>query len=243
MASTSTAWGTESHTNSGNLTVEQVDGDGVFAVTVPGIADRSVLNGHSLVCSLASAGLRYPLDAAMFTYEVLVPEGVDWGLLGWKLPGLAGNLSGQGSELSSGGTLIAGSWSGRLMVHSPNNPDGEVAAKAGRPYGYLYVPEVNGVEHSTYGQGVDFSSAFVEGEWNTIGLSYRMNTPGRADGVFMGMLNGVQAARSDRVRYRTSSGTGISHLWHHVYAGGSGAVGPASSQTLKFRNHRISADL
>lgn len=231
MASTSTSWGVESHGDAANLTVVQVDGDGVFEVVVLGQPDRSVKAGHDLKCSLSSAELPSPAESATLTYEVFIPTGFDWGLLGWKMPGLAGNASGTGSTLSGGGTLLPDSWSGRVQCQS-----------SAQPSIYLYVPELDGVAHDTFGRGPKSDTAFNLGQWNTLSLTYVMNTPGVADGSFVGLVNGAGEFRSDEVMYRTADAPnlGVTHLWHHVYAGGSGNVGPTSSQTIQFRNHVVS---
>lgn len=238
--SRSTAWGTIAHSSSQNMSIT----DGVMSVTVPGVADRSVLTGHNLICTLLEAGLRWPARRATLTYDLWIPEGMDWGLQGWKFPGLAGHASGQGTTLGSGGTYHDDAWSGRLMVYSPDDADPDAAAKARQLHGYLYVAAVGGVAHDTYGQAVDFATPLTEGAWHTVGVTYVMNTAGSADGEFIGTLDGVQDAYAGDVMYRQTgyAHLGVTHLWHQVYAGGSGNVGPASPTTVQFRNLSVTTE-
>lgn len=199
-----------------------------MSTTIPGVADRSVVRGHVAFMGLQQHDLPES-ERAVISYDVMPPADVDWSTAGGKLPGLGGGSS-QSAVPTGGDDLSEGGWSGRLMWQDGGALDA-----------YLYAHRANGVTKGTYGISVRSSATLVAGEWNSIAVEYRMNTPGVANGQVIIRHNGTVALRTTNVEYRSAGvTTGINWMLHHCFYGGSGAdSGPASPQTFRFRNHRV----
>lgn len=163
---------------------------------------------------------------AYLRYRVYIPADFDWSG-GGKLPGLSGITEGDSPfSTSAGGEYSERSWSGRLYF------------KAGAGLvSYLYVKHADGkyISDAKYGRYVGISprwyrgadpakgyAKFRPGAWNTIEIHYRMNTPGRNDGVHRGWLNGELGVDLRDVQYRTSTSPGlaINQMFFSVFYGG-----------------------
>ena len=177
-------------------------------------------------------------EAATLAYEVWVPAepGLEWGSAGGKLPGLAGTITDEALDIPTGGAHSTSAWSGRLHW-----------IDGGALKGYLYAQEARGMTPPEFGialpllDGSGNPLLLTDGEWNTIEVTYVMNTPGVADGIFRCSLNGVMGADDRDVMYRDADHPtlGVNHMIHQLYYGGTGAVGPVNDQTWHFRNHVI----
>ncbi len=174
-------------------------------------------------------------DEAYLQYRLFVPDDFPCETTGGKLPGLAGNPRAVEAPSSGagGGTYDGTAWSGRIMWA----PDCRMVS-------YLYVDRMGAVpftdRRNDDGRYVGFRPPWTrpdgtparlrKGEWNTIGLHYRMNTPGRRDGVHRAWLNGDMVVDSANVIYRTNAhrGLGINEIrFDFFYGGAEGAPRPS----------------
>ena len=168
-------------------------------------------------------------DEAYFRYRVYIPADFNF-YVGGKLPGLSGISPGEGDyTTSSGGIYRPSSWSGRTMWVSN-----------GRMKSYLYAGYANGTNiqdnksdanghiygiirewyhNNVASQGVQL---IQRGQWNTVEVHYKMNTPGSNNGVFEGWLNGELGIRLADVSYRNTANAGlnINQLFFASFFGG-----------------------
>jgi hypothetical protein len=204
-----------------------VPGRDDHVLRVSASADNDGLTGMGIVLrsQFDDIGL-LPMEDAVLRYSVYLPP--DWRpFAGGKLPGLAGiSPPLRPSETPGGGDYSEAGWSGRLMWKPPP-PGGDPEEL--RLHTYLYVRSaagrdiegnVNPRNQRMYGISVYFREApesgrprddskpylyLRRGEWNTVELRYRMNTPGLPDGIFQGWLNGELGVDLRDVVYRTRS--------------------------------------
>ncbi len=171
-------------------------------------------------------------DELYFRYRVFVPADFGCDTVGGKLPGLAGNphASDHPGSGSGGGDYWEWAWSGRLMWRSN-------CAVAG----YFYVAQAgsekigdgrlsNGryVGIDPYFRHADGSlNKLRKGEWNTVEIHYRMNTPGRHDGRITAWLNGIESIDLPVTFYgpkHQRSGWGINVVRMDAFYGGAAGV-------------------
>lgn len=209
-------------------------------VVVPGSSDQRSRRGVEFRSPFRELGLR-SAEAATLRYDVYVPERFDF-VKGGKLPGLSGVMPGDSiwrSASSNDNRHDPRQWSGRIMWTAASGITS-----------YLNVVRAVGREHTanrSSGRMYSISPKWKRaGEalqlrhgWNTIELYYRMNTPGRDDGLHRGWLNGRLGIDLDDVQYRTSAhpDLDINQLNFAVFFGG--PKGPRTTQTLYFDNVSI----
>lgn len=193
-------------------------------------------------------------DEAVLRYSFYVPSG--WNpYAGGKLPGLAGITGGLTvGGTPGGGTYDERGWSGRLMWL--RTLDGNLDRS--RLTTYLYVRQAAGRSiydnrnpdnGQIYGIEVNFranpdpanpwssSNPFLyvkRGQWNTIEIRYKMNTPGVADGHMQGWLNGQLGVDLRDVMYRTNAypALNINEMMFDSFYGG--PTGNTTDQTWAF---------
>jgi hypothetical protein len=68
-----------------------------------------------------------------------------------------------------------------------------------------------------------FQAKFVPGQWHHIEMHYRLNSPGNADGLMEGWLDGVKAAHYDAVEFRHAgeSDVKLNKVFFSTFFGGS----------------------
>ncbi|MGD9572285.1 MAG: polysaccharide lyase [Thermoleophilia bacterium] len=186
--------------------------------------------GTDVRSQFTDLGLGAGTEEGYLRYRVLFPSGFDF-QKGGKLPGLAGISAGQAAgSTSAGGTYDESSFSGRIMWKQ------RVEGTGGGAISYMYVKHADGnIIESTDGRYIGISprwtwgagdedpyAAFDENSWNLVELYYRMNTPGKDDGIHQAWLNGRLALDLRDVQYRTAGHADlrINQLFFAVFYGG-----------------------
>jgi hypothetical protein len=151
-------------------------------------------------------------------YRVLFPQGFNF-YEGGKLPGFS-SIPSANSETytSSGGTMRADSWSGRLLFVS-----------GGRIKTYFYAPYGGGstmpVDSAGKPRGIAkqwTTPSLTTGVWHTIELYYKMNSTGARNGIFRGYLNGVLGMTLTDMQWSSTSNPSqpINQLFFSSFFGG-----------------------
>lgn len=129
-----------------------------------------------------------------FSYWVRFEKDFDF-VLGGKLPGLGGGASFNDRSHE---------WSGRLMWRE----EGQVEF-------YLHVPASNDYDPGTrfWWNTEGFQARFIPGRWHHIEMRYRLNTPGKFDGLMEGWFDGVKAARYPAFYFRDAPSSSAQMAW------------------------------
>lgn len=162
-----------------------------------------------------------------FSYKIKFSSGFTNRNLHGKLPGLSGGSSNGGGDLPTG----KDGWSGRYMFHGTSIKF------------YLYYPDlykvygdarpVAGKEY--YGNGPTLNPGFTlkTGVWYTVTQRIVMNTPGKADGLVEGFIDGKLCASQTGIRFRDISTLMIDRIYFANFFGGSGEP-PSKTETISF---------
>ncbi|MGF1648027.1 MAG: polysaccharide lyase, partial [Kineosporiaceae bacterium] len=147
-------------------------------------------------------------DELYLSYRVRVEDGFDWAQ-GGKLPGLmandAANYPEDSNEVSARLMWRAG---GKLEFYLHTESD---------PRERLLWDNVPGVGHAE----------LTQGEWQTLQVRIKLNTPGRADGIWQGWIDGRLAADYRDLTFRSSPDANLNAVFFSTFHGGSS--GSASS--------------
>lgn len=149
------------------------------------------------------------------SYRIKFDKNFDF-VKGGKLPGLAGGTA------PSGGAEVTGhnGWSGRVMWR-----------RDGMMVQYLYYPDKSG----TYGEDFPWNRAITRGVWHTITNHFKMNTPGKRDGVMQAWLDGELVLDRRDIRFRDDTGFGIDLFYFSTFFGGSNSSWKTSKdETILF---------
>ena len=208
--------------------VPDPDGPRTAVLRIDSSGDNSGLTGFGMDLrpGFDDMGIE-PMDEAWLRYDLYLPDDFDF-FAGGKLPGLSGVSDGVDPySTSAGGEYHPTSWSGRILWH----PEGELTS-------YLYVPHADGMDleesfNPDNGQVYGISSRWrrngdgavihvAKGKWHSIDLHYKMNTPGKNDGVFEGYLDTRLGLRLDDVQYRDADhpDLSINQLFLSTFFGG-----------------------
>lgn len=175
--------------------------------------------GAAMRWRFADNGLSEP-EQLWFRYYLRFPEGFDNVGKG-KLPGPAGlySSSGRGNIPS---TAAQPGWSAR-MLFSPTYD--ELDTDHTRIGYYLYHLD-QAKDHGDLLLWDEDVATLEHGRWYCVEGFVQVNTPGEADGVVRGWVDGVQGFdRSDvRMRRGGESAVRIDSFWFDVYYGGRSAV-------------------
>lgn len=139
-----------------------------------------------------------------FSYWMRFDDNFDF-VLGGKLPGLGGanSFDDRTSE-----------WSGRLMWR-----------ENGKAEFYLHAPASNLHDPGTrfWWNTEGFQATFIPGRWHHIEMHYRLNTPGKFDGLMEGWFDGVKAASYPAFYFRDAptSTASIAWVFFSTFFGGS----------------------
>ena len=152
-------------------------------------------------------------EAAHARYWIRHPE--DWTFHadgGTKLPGFAGVYQGTPQEGGFGGRSSDGTngWSARMFNRESN---GEIGLGT-----QIYHADARG----DYGDHPTWRGTLDRGEWHAIDQYLQLNTPGEADGVYRGWIDGVPAIEETRLRFRDAGHEEIriESFWINFYYGG-----------------------
>ncbi len=150
------------------------------------------------------ADLNGQRDELYFSYWVRFDPDFDF-VLGGKLPGLGGANS-FGDRTNE--------WSGRLMWRED-----------GKAEFYLHAPADNEYDPGTrfWWNTEGFQATFIPGRWHHVEMHYRLNTPGKFDGLMEGWFDGMKAANYPAFYFRDTptSTANISWVFFSTFFGGS----------------------
>jgi hypothetical protein len=159
-------------------------------------------------------------------------NGVSYG--GGKLPGLAGLCDGYGPEhIGNGGNYSDYGYSVRMLWHRDTTL---------QPYFYVYSPRPSsGFGYSPARLAASGANLKVKiGQWNTIRMRVKMNTPGVSDGIFEAWLNGVKGSTVTNIQYRKAGRESMktTHLFPGWFYGGGTNDYPTRDVTIRFDNFK-----
>lgn len=162
------------------------------------------------------------------SYDVMFDENFEW-VYGGKIPGLAG-----GPKDHSGGNNPDGTtgWMGRMMWRE----DGKAVT-------YMYTYDYGystGAKDMRWDDGPSRHRQFDRGKWHTVELYYKMNTPGKSNGVHKAWFDGELAV--DRtLGYRTTDAIKVdTFVMSTFYGGGSAKWAPQYGHYVYFDNFVVS---
>lgn len=142
-------------------------------------------------------------DVLYVRYRVRFSPGFDF-VKGGKLPGPAGGTANTGGSIPDG----TDGWSARGMWRV-----------GGSAVQNVYYPEQSG----SYGEDFSWGVVFTPGPWHTVEHRIVMNTPGVADGIVEGWLDGVLVQQRSDVLFRTTSSLSADVFYFSTFFGGSGS--------------------
>jgi len=194
--------------------------------------------------------LKFPTNHLVYEYEVFFPEDFNF-VKGGKLPGMG---LGSGTESATGGDWKKDAGSVRIMWR-----------ERGQAIVYVYFPlqiSKKGtrdgtitVQNAAFEKAADGSLGkhagidvffkhraglkFKKGEWNTVRLDVKLNTPGKRDGVLSTTING-ETRSVDGVIFRNDPELAINMVLSQTFFGGSTKEWAAKkTETISFRNFRF----
>lgn len=142
-------------------------------------------------------------DELYVRYRLRFSPGFDF-VKGGKLPGPAGGTANTGANPPNG----TDGWSVRGMWRT-----------GGAAVQYVYHMDQSG----SYGEDFPWSVVFTPGPWHTVEHRVVMNTPGEADGIIEGWLDGILVQTRYDVRFRTTTELGADVFYFSTFFGGSGS--------------------
>lgn len=152
-------------------------------------------------------------EAAHARYWIRHPE--DWEFHpdgGTKLPGFAGVYQGTPREGGFGGRSSDGTngWSARMFNRESR---GDIGLGT-----QIYHADARG----DYGDHPTWRGSLERGRWHAIDQYIQLNTPGEADGVYRGWIDGRPAIEETRLRFRDEDHEEIriESFWINFYYGG-----------------------
>jgi len=152
-----------------------------------------------------------PVDHLFLRYYVRFAPGFDF-VKGGKLPGFYGGTQTSGGHIPDG----TNGFSTRFMWREGGQ--GEL---------YAYLPSSD-----KYGTSLDRGSfSFTPGQWHCIEQELTLNTPGIANGVVRGWLDGKSTFQETRLMFRTVDSLHIEGVFFSTFFGGSDTTWAATADT------------
>jgi hypothetical protein len=168
-------------------------------------------------------------DELYFSYRIKFSSGFTSTNLQGKLPGLSGGTSNNGGYLPTG----LDGWSARFMFHGTQIKF------------YTYYPDLykvygdskplSGKNYYGYGPVLNPGYTLKTDVWYTVTQRIVMNTPGKANGLVEGFINGKLCAVQTGIRFRDVSSLKIDRIFFSSFFGGSGKP-PVKNETISFDN-------
>lgn len=120
------------------------------------------------------------------------------------------------------------SWSARVGFYPDPDPEymqlGPYLYVANKPTAFGWIPTAR--------------LRMKKGEWTSICIGVRLNTPGVADGTIEFSVNGSVVSAGGIV-YRKSRAVVVDAIWFNTFFGGSGpSAAPSTTQFARFKNPR-----
>jgi hypothetical protein len=156
-------------------------------------------------------------DEIYFRYYLRL--GDDWHptISGGKLPGIAGtyNRGGWGGRKSDGtnGWSMRGGFAKEIQDHRPLAGDTPIGT-------YAYHADQKGKYGEFWYWSQGRPTALERNRWYCIEQYFRVNTPGKNDGVMMAWIDGVKLFSRSDIRVRDIDSLHIEQVWMNVYHGG-----------------------
>lgn len=146
---------------------------------------------------------------------------------GGKLPGFAGTYgrAGWGNRMSDG----KNGWSMRAAF-AMRPPKAESMKGYTALFSLACHGRVRDVYCDSWGWGLGNGALLQANRWYAIEQRVKLNTPGKADGVFEAWLDGVLVRQDDRIIFRDLDSLHIESAWFDVFHGGAKAA--AKDMTL-----------
>ena len=206
---------------SGELEAQKIVplGNGKNALRMRYKKDETSKGGMQVAADLSDSEARSRSELFLGYHLKLDPD-FDF-KIGGKLPGFA-------SQNTGGGDRPVNGFSTRNMWRE----GGEFVL-------YLYVPKQKNygenVKHP-YGLDIPYKAKLTPGKWQYLVQRVRLNTPGKADGIFEGWIDGEKKVSLDNIMYRRSWQTyPIELFWFSTFFGGSGPEWePSTHQYAEF---------
>ena len=145
--------------------------------------------------------------------------GDDWNQTvdGGKLPGIAGtyNKAGWGSRRSDG----TDGWSARGLFGKTLPAGNPLAGRT--PIGsYVYHTDQADFTGDSWIWTHDRRGLLEKNRWYSIEQHVKLNTPGQADGIIRGWVDGQLAFERTNIRFRLVDSLKIEKIWMNVWHGG-----------------------
>lgn len=140
--------------------------------------------------------------------------------IGFGLVGAPAGITSQ-DAISSGGDMIATSFSERMTISRPGYING---ADPGGLAAYIYAYYADGRSYSSYGIRVPYRNNGqpiipTAGTWYKKKVQVRVNTPGQNNGLYKIWINDVLVVDLDDVQWRPSGqNTKIGYLWTQTFS-------------------------
>jgi hypothetical protein len=159
-----------------------------------------------------------------------------------KLPGPAGLYS-QSARGNIPPNAASPGWSARMLFTPTYDDRNATHTRIGYYVYHLDQPE----NHGDLLPWDDPVATLEHGRWYCVEGFVEMNTPGEADGVLQGWVDGAEAFHSDGYRFRSAEETGVrvDSFWFDVYFGGRDPASAALSidfDSLAFGQGRLGCD-
>lgn len=205
-------------TGDSKQTTNRISGDNKTYVGSSGLSVKILYPKGKNDSKPSGAQWQTPLDKQYtdiyFSYWVKPQASADFGK-GGKLPGVGGIVTGNADE---------DEWSGKLMWRLN-----------GALEFYMHVP--GAPEETSYLWNYGGSQAkLTAGQWNHIQVHYKLNTPGKADGVLEGWLNGTLKGKKTGFKFSSSTKDKmkIDYFFFSTFYGGDASYAPKSDQYFWF---------
>lgn len=156
-------------------------------------------------------------EEVYFRYYLRFGEDWDPVASGGKLPGLAGTYerAGWGGRKSDG----TNGWSALGFFHQYLRSEPEFSGLRGIG-SYLYHMDSGSEYGDPIGWNLGSTGMLQKNRWYSIEQYVKLNTPGAADGVLKGWIDGRLAYERTNLRYRSVPDLRIESVWMNVYHGG-----------------------
>ena len=178
------------------------------------------------------------VEHAVLQYNIRFDENFEW-RWGGKIPGLVGVAPGVPIHAPTSGTRNRDvGFSTRLMWHGRDDNGSRAyqdALGAIPPdldsmlvtYAYVRSPAEG---FDGYGWQANLGPGFTRGAWHTVRMEVKLNTVGRADGIYRVWIDDVLRFEASDWEYRSTADVKIQAVLYDVHRGGNNSPGWVSSR-------------
>ncbi len=164
-------------------------------------------------------------ESAHLKYKVYIPSGFEFAK-GGKLPGLGGGKGNTGGQVPDG----YDGWSVRFMFK-----------EAGRLCAYLYYPGMpDKFGEKWFLKAGENDYVLPRDKWVEIGLTVKMNNPGKPDGRVECYINGILMLTVENIEFRRTNALKADHLFFSSFFGGAdSSYAPMHTCFLLFKEFSV----